>query len=157
MDILFMISIVKKLLEHFMKKNYRRLIKKNLDRKVIKRKGDKLYVKWKGYDSSFNSRIDKKDLVWFSWFQFHCAFLKTLVALQSIKWVNIFQNLVNHLVEILTLKLIFQVMQQRQILKSPNIGTLPNGVLIPKLLDSLFASWFLTNLDFFAITYCTFW
>ena len=28
--------------------------------KVIKRKGDKLYVKWKGYDSSFNSCIDKK-------------------------------------------------------------------------------------------------
>ena len=24
-------------------------------------KGDKLYVKWKGYDSSFNSWIDKKD------------------------------------------------------------------------------------------------
>ena len=31
--------------------------------KVIKRKGDKLYVKWKGYDSSFNSWIDKNDLV----------------------------------------------------------------------------------------------
>ena len=31
--------------------------------KVIKRKDDKLYVKWKGYDSSFNSWIDKKDLV----------------------------------------------------------------------------------------------
>ena len=31
--------------------------------KVIKRKGDKLYVKWKGYDSSFNSWIDKKDLI----------------------------------------------------------------------------------------------
>ena len=31
--------------------------------KVIKRKGDKLYVKWKGYDSSFNSCIDKKDIV----------------------------------------------------------------------------------------------
>ena len=30
--------------------------------KVIKKKGDKLYVKWKGYDSSFNSWIDKKDL-----------------------------------------------------------------------------------------------
>ena len=30
--------------------------------KVIKRKGNKLYVKWKGYDSSFNSWIDKKDL-----------------------------------------------------------------------------------------------
>ena len=29
----------------------------------IKKKCDKLYVKWKGYDSSFNSWIDKKDLV----------------------------------------------------------------------------------------------
>ena len=31
--------------------------------KVIRKKGDKLYVKWKGYDNSFNSWIDKKDLV----------------------------------------------------------------------------------------------
>ena len=31
--------------------------------KVIKRKGNKLYVKWKGYDNSFNSWIDKKDIV----------------------------------------------------------------------------------------------
>ena len=31
--------------------------------KVLKRKGDKLYVKWKGYDNSFNSWIDKKDLI----------------------------------------------------------------------------------------------
>ena len=31
--------------------------------KVIKKKGDKLYVKWKGYDNSFNSWIDKKDIV----------------------------------------------------------------------------------------------
>ena len=31
--------------------------------KVIKRKGDKLHVKWKGYNSSFNSWIDKKDIV----------------------------------------------------------------------------------------------
>ena len=31
--------------------------------KVIKRKGDKLYVKWKGYDNSYNSWINKKDLV----------------------------------------------------------------------------------------------
>ena len=31
--------------------------------KVIKRKGDKLYVKWKSYDNSFNSWIDKKKLV----------------------------------------------------------------------------------------------
>ena len=31
--------------------------------KVIKRKGDKLYVKWKGCNSLFNNWIDKKDLV----------------------------------------------------------------------------------------------
>ena len=29
--------------------------------KVIKRKGDKLYVKWKGCNNSFNSWIDKKE------------------------------------------------------------------------------------------------
>ena len=33
--------------------------------KVIERKGDKLYVKWEGYNNSFNTWIDKKDLVWF--------------------------------------------------------------------------------------------
>ena len=32
-------------------------------KKVIQRKGDKLYVKWKGYNNLFNSWIDKKDLV----------------------------------------------------------------------------------------------
>ena len=31
--------------------------------KVIKRKGTKLYVKWKGYNNYFNSWIDKKDLI----------------------------------------------------------------------------------------------
>ena len=31
--------------------------------KIIKRKDDKLYVKWKGYDNSFNSWIDKKCIV----------------------------------------------------------------------------------------------
>ena len=30
--------------------------------KVIKKKGDKLYVKWKGYNNSFNSWIDKKQV-----------------------------------------------------------------------------------------------
>ena len=52
------------LLEFFSKKNYKK--KTNLKYvkvgKVIKRKGNKLYVKWKGYDSSFNSWIDKKDI-----------------------------------------------------------------------------------------------
>ena len=32
-------------------------------KKIIKTKGDKIYVKWKGYDSSFNSWIDEKDIV----------------------------------------------------------------------------------------------
>ena len=31
--------------------------------KLIKRKGDKLYVKWKGHNNSFNSWINKKDIV----------------------------------------------------------------------------------------------
>ena len=30
--------------------------------KVFKRKGNKLYVKWKGYENRFNSWINKKDL-----------------------------------------------------------------------------------------------
>ena len=30
---------------------------------MIKREGDKLYVKWRGYDNSFDSWINKKDLV----------------------------------------------------------------------------------------------
>ena len=37
-------------------------------------------------------------------------------------------------------------MRQNKI--SPNIGTLLNGALIPKLLNRPFASWFLKNLDF---------
>ena len=40
--------------------------------KVIKRKGNNLYVKWKGYNNSFNSWIEKKT---------------------QYKWVNFFQNL----------------------------------------------------------------
>ena len=31
--------------------------------KIIKRKGDKLYVKWKGHNNSSNSWLDKKDLI----------------------------------------------------------------------------------------------
>ena len=77
--------------------------------KVIKRKGDKLYVKWKGYDNSFNSWIDKKRF---------SIILSHALKNDLIKWVNIFLNLMNHLAEILTLKLIFQIMQQRGILKN---------------------------------------
>ena len=39
--------------------------------KLTKGKGDKLYVKWKGYDNSFSSWIDRKDIY---------------------KWMNTFQN-----------------------------------------------------------------
>ena len=50
----------KKLLEHVMKKTNQKEFRIE---KVLKKKGDKLDVKWKGYDKSFNSWIDKKDLV----------------------------------------------------------------------------------------------
>ena len=53
-------------------------------------------VKWKGYDNSFNSWIDKKDLY-------------------EYKRVNTFLNLMNFLVETLTLKLIYLIMQEKLI------------------------------------------
>ena len=37
-----------------MKKKFKKKTKKFRIKKVIKRKRNKLYVKWKGYDSSFN-------------------------------------------------------------------------------------------------------
>ena len=42
---------------------YEKELQKNQSRKIQNRKSDNLYVKWKGYDSSFNIWIDKKDLV----------------------------------------------------------------------------------------------
>ena len=59
-----MIVKVKKLLERFTKKNCTKKKKKEFRvKKVINRKGDKLYVKWKGYGNWFNSWIDKKDIL----------------------------------------------------------------------------------------------
>ena len=55
-----MILRAKKLLEHFTKKIAKSKSKRSRVEKVIKRKADKLYVIWKGYDSSLNSWIDKK-------------------------------------------------------------------------------------------------
>ena len=64
---LLMILMVKKLLEPFMKKRIakKKSVQKNEFRieQVIKRKGDKLYAKWKGYNNSFNSWVDKKGIV----------------------------------------------------------------------------------------------
>ena len=51
--------------------------------KVIKGKGDNLCVKWKSYNNSFNSWMDKKDRVY--------------------KLVNIFLNYISFLVEIFKL------------------------------------------------------
>ena len=56
--------MVKKLLEVSMKKELLKTSQKKFrTEKLLKRKGDKLYVKWKGYDISFNSWNDKKDLL----------------------------------------------------------------------------------------------
>ena len=46
-------------------KFYEKLLQKTSQEKfrtenVLKRKGDELYVKWKGYENHFNSCIDKK-------------------------------------------------------------------------------------------------
>ena len=38
-------------------------MKKNYKKNKSKKKGDKLYVRWKGYNNSFNSWIDKKDIM----------------------------------------------------------------------------------------------
>ena len=46
--------MMNELFELFIEKNCKRL---------IKRKGNKLFVKWKGYDNSFNGWIDKNDIV----------------------------------------------------------------------------------------------
>ena len=57
-----MIIAEKKLLEVFMKRIAKKKKKQDLRiEKEIKGKGDKLYVKWKGYDNCFISWIDKKN------------------------------------------------------------------------------------------------
>ena len=52
----------KKLLELSTKKNCKTQVKKKKEFRIekIKKKRDRLFVKWKGYNNSFNSWIDKK-------------------------------------------------------------------------------------------------
>ena len=51
----------KKLLEVLKKKELQKANQKKFGiEKVLKRTGEKLYVKWKGYNNSFNSWINKK-------------------------------------------------------------------------------------------------
>ena len=59
-----MISMVNKLFGTFYEKELQKTNQQEYRiEKMISRKGDKLYVKWKGCDNSFNSWIDKNDLV----------------------------------------------------------------------------------------------
>ena len=61
---LLVILKVKKLLELFTKKNLQKTSQKEVRiEKVIKRNDNKIYVKSKDYDNSFNSWIEKKGIV----------------------------------------------------------------------------------------------
>ena len=54
----------KEIFGRFYKKELEKINQKKFEvEKVIKIKKDNLYAKWKSYDSSFNSWIDKKDIV----------------------------------------------------------------------------------------------
>ena len=66
-----------------------------LAEKIIKRKGNKLFVKWKRHNNSFNSWIDKKYI--------------------ELKQVIAFLNHSEILEQILMLNLIFQIKQPKQI------------------------------------------
>ena len=56
--------MVKKIVGTFYEKKFQKTKQEEFRiEKVIKRKGNKLCVKWKGYDNSFNSWIDKKHFV----------------------------------------------------------------------------------------------
>ena len=102
--------MVNQLLKVFMKKNCKKLVKK----------GEKLYIRWKGYNNSFNGCINKKDLIW--------------------KWVNTFLSGLEVLEEILTLKLIFQIVQQKQIKNISYVDT-SSFALLNKLSQSKNWSW----------------
>ena len=50
--------------ENELQKKKKEKIKKEFRIKnLIRRKGNQLFDKWKDYDNSFNSRIDKRDIV----------------------------------------------------------------------------------------------
>ena len=56
--------MVNQLLEVFYEKELQKTSQEKFRiEKVLIRKGNKFYVKWKGYDSPFNSWTDKKDLI----------------------------------------------------------------------------------------------
>ena len=53
-----------KIVGTFYKKEQQKTIQKEFRvERVMKRKGNKLYVKWQGYNNFLNSWIDKKDVL----------------------------------------------------------------------------------------------
>ena len=55
--------MVEKLIKLFIKKIAEKNQTEFRIEKVVKKKVDRLYVKWKGYDNSFSNWIDKNDFV----------------------------------------------------------------------------------------------
>ena len=62
MDSLLVVLKAKKLLEPFTKMSRKKTNQKEFKVEKVTKKGDKLYVKRKDYDNSFNIWIDKKDM-----------------------------------------------------------------------------------------------
>ena len=61
---LLMILEKRKLLKHFTKNEFQKTNQKEFRiEKVIKRKGNKLYAKWKEYNNLLNRWIDKKYMI----------------------------------------------------------------------------------------------
>ena len=60
-NMLSVILMQKRFLERFTKTYFKKTNQKECrTEKVIKKKGEELYIKQNGYDNSFNSQIDKK-------------------------------------------------------------------------------------------------
>ena len=64
-------------------KNFTKKTKRVQSRKFIQKKGDKLYVKWKSYNSSFNKWIDKNDKILMSEYFPELTFLEGRVKVKS--------------------------------------------------------------------------
>ena len=59
---MLVILMEKEIVGTFYEKNYKKIQKEFRVEKAIKRKSAILNAKWKGYNSSFNSWISKKDI-----------------------------------------------------------------------------------------------
>ena len=85
---LLVILMVKKLSEHFIKKNCKKTNQRYIwIEKVVKNKGDKLYVEWKDCGNSFNSWMDKKRYCYMKWVIFHIPIAKTKKKICWIRFV----------------------------------------------------------------------